>query len=373
MAKPKTSKKKATKKGRTANMAVRKRKSKPIERLGNKEMLSEAYSRAILNASRRGRPYAFIPVKRNTTPAPVPHVFKAEEGLPRNHKVVVFLPHSDDGRYIGGSIYAMNKKGENGKPRNNVKVAIVSPGHSGVMNDAPKEEKAGLRWDEAICWGESLGLRPKQMIAVRADKTYEDKRGIKKEDQAKIDALIRKEKPTIVMVPHISDTAQHINFNSRRMVMKSVNKWLEDLHREGNKARRGKEVIVMEYPTNHVPILPPSDKNLILKLDEAESIVKHTANKAHESQKHTNYELAERMVEAIDATLEADELANVRKSGRRFSRFLSGIDYDAMHTRGEHLGVTRIRVKGKGNTPKIVEERVKFPLSAEDRKRWGTN
>jgi hypothetical protein len=60
------------------------------------------------------------------------------------------------------------------------------------------------------------------------------------------------------------------------------------------------------------------------------------------------------------------------RAGRRFSRYLSDIRPNARQSRGEHFGVTRLVIRRHDDgSPVIVEERLKFPLAAENRARWG--
>jgi LmbE family N-acetylglucosaminyl deacetylase len=306
-------------------------------------------------------------VRRNRPLAPVPYIV-TEEGLPKKQKALVFLPHSDDGRYIGVSLYLMNKRSAR-RPRNTVKIVVISSGYRSVRGDMTKDEKAAVRWEEAIRWAEMLGYSRDQLIAFRADEMYEMRRGILRGDQEQMDALIREEKPTMVLVPHISDTAQHINFYTRQMVLKSVTGWLGEEYKSGKKDRY---VFVVEYPTNHVPILPPSDKNFIIAFTKPENAeIKHEANKAHKSQESKGFDVMGKFVEAIHAMSEADDVLQFSKAGRRFSRYLSGVHPNPRRSRGEHFGVTELRVKLRGGKPVIVEERVKFPLSPQDQVRWG--
>jgi LmbE family N-acetylglucosaminyl deacetylase len=220
----------------------------------------------------------FKPVKRQQAPAPIPHII-SEKDLPRGHKALVFLPHSDDGAYIGATLHLMNKpQGKERKRPNDMKVVVVSPGHHGVHSDAPKEKKTQNRLEEAQCWGEMLGFGPEQMHYFGAEKTYEVRAAIDRSEQKRMERYIRDQQPTMVFVPSIHDTSQHINFNTRRMVLRAVNRWIEDGHNEGKK----REVMVVEYPTNHVPILPPSDKNFdVAFTDPNLTLVKHEANRAH--------------------------------------------------------------------------------------------
>lgn len=307
-------------------------------------------------------------VRRNRPIAPIPYI-RTEANLPRGQKVLVFLPHSDDGRYIGSSLLLMNRR-ENGAPRNDIRVVVVSSGHRSVSGNISKEEKAKVRRDEALCWAEMLGFRPEQLIFFSAEETYEARRGIKPRDQQRMNDLIAREAPTMVLVPHISDTAQHINVYSRRMVLKALVSWFAHRYEKGDEDA---ETFLLEYPTNHVPILPPSDKNFIVAFtNPGHSEIKHQANEAHVSQGPKGFDVMEKFVEAIDAMREADDALQIERSGWRFSRNLSGVKIDARSSRGENFGVTRLRIKRKKTgDPVIVEERVKFPLSPEDRRLWG--
>lgn len=307
------------------------------------------------------RAYEFHPVERNVAPAPIPHII-TEENLPQGHKALVFLPHSDDGAFIGGALHFMNKEG-----RNDMKLVVVSPGHEGVVGDGTKREKISKRWNEALEWGKALGFSEDQMHAFRADKTYEGRRGIAVEDQMRMDAFMRERKPTMVFVPHISDTAQHINFNTRRMVVNALTRHIKKEHQEGKKPR----IMLVEYPTNHIPILPPSDRNLdIFFSDPKLAEVKHSANKVHDTQKDRMVAMTPRMVEAIDALMKADDVEHVRRLGRRFSRELSGFELNRKTSRGEHYGLTLLGVTKKDDVPIIKESRMHFPLAGYQRKLW---
>jgi LmbE family N-acetylglucosaminyl deacetylase len=303
--------------------------------------------------------YEFKPIRRYVTPAPLPYIL-SEEDLPKNQKIVVFLPHSDDGRYFGVCLYLLNKN-------NDVKIVVMSPGDHGVDGEMTKSDKIRKRWGEAICWAEMLGYTEKQIVAFRADATYNSQK-MHEADMQKMHWLLEYEKPTMVFVPHISDTAQAINFYTNKMVIHASVCRLKDAHKENNRSKPS--ILVIEYPTNHVPILPPSDKNLIVVFSNPSlADIKHEANKAHESQSTLGFEIAEKFVEAIDATTEAERLHQLNKQ-RRHARYLSNMDteVDASTSRGEHFGITKIGVKG---IPfRVIQERVKFPLSKKDQKLW---
>ena len=302
--------------------------------------------------------YNFIPSERNRFPAPLPFIIR-EDDLPKNQKILVFLPHSDDGRYFGASLYYMNSHGNN-----NIKLVIMSPGYHGVDEDLSKDKKIEKRWSEAVCWSESLGFKVDQMINFRADVTY-DTQKIHHADKEKMRWLIGSFDPTMIFIPHIGDTSQAMNYNTRSMVMSSLTRWITEKHKE---KKEKKSVIVVEYPTNNVPFLPPSDKNLIVELDPSIAEVKHQANKAHESQSKSGFDMTERMVEAVGAVTEAENLHKIHKH-RKYVRSLSGVDIDPEKSRGEHFGITKIRVKGEDEFC-IIEEQVKFPLTAADKKKW---
>jgi len=314
--------------------------------------------------------YKFRPVRRIVAPAMIPHIV-TEEGLPKNQRVLVFLPHTDDGRYIAGSLAYMNMPNleKSRKPRNKMKIVVVSRGYHDRPEGMPKEARAEERWNEGVVWANILGFKERQMINFRADKTYDARSRVKSDDQRRMDQLIRAEKPTMVFIPTIHDTAQHINFNTRRMVMGAVNKWLAE---EAKAGRAHRSPFVAEYPTNNMPLLPPADKNFQMMFSDKGrtlSEVKHMANKAHRESGFSD--IVPRMVEAVEAVQGADELEQIRRAGRKYSRHLSGVEVNPDKSRGEHLHVTRLRIAKRGARPLIVEERVKFPLSPELKKRWG--
>jgi hypothetical protein len=100
--------------------------------------------------------------------------------------------------------------------------------------------------------------------------------------------------------------------------------------------------------------------------------LKHEANKAHESQDAKGFDVMQQFVEAIDALRDSDDVFQTSRAGRRFSRYLSDIRPNARQSRGEHFGVTRLVIRRRNDgSPVIVEERLKFPLAAENRIRWG--
>jgi LmbE family N-acetylglucosaminyl deacetylase len=309
-------------------------------------------------------------VKRNRPIAPVPYIH-TEAGLPIGQKALVFLPHSDDGRYIGCSLSLMNKRsGPGERPSNDMRIIIVASGYRSVEGNLSKEEKAETRQRETLRWADLLGYRPEQVLFFGAEETYEARRGILPRDQERMDALVAAEAPTLVFVPHLSDTAQHINYYARKMVMRAVTRWLAEGHAHG---RSDRDVIVMEYPTNHVPILPPSDKNFIIAFtDPALAERKHEANKAHKSQDAKGFDVMEKFIEAIDALRESDDVFQISRAGRRFSRALSDVRPNPRRSRGEHFGVTRLLIRpSRDGEAVIVEERLKFPLNAASRLRWG--
>jgi LmbE family N-acetylglucosaminyl deacetylase len=306
-------------------------------------------------------------VKRNRPIAPVPYIH-TEAGLPIRQKALVFLPHSDDGRYIGGSLALMNRATDQG-PRNDMRIIVVASGYRSVEGDLSREEKTQVRTREALRWAELLGYRAEQVLFFGAEETYEARRGILPPDQERMNGLVAAEAPTMVFVPHLSDTAQHINHYARTMVMRAVTRWLASEYAQG---RSDRDVLILEYPTNHVPILPPSDKNFIVAFtDPGLADLKHDANKAHKSQDAKGFDVMGKLIEAIDALRESDDVFQVSRAGRRFSQLLSDVRPNPRRSRGEHFGATRLRIRWRRDgTPVLVEERLKFPLVGEDVQRW---
>jgi len=305
--------------------------------------------------------YKFSPINRNTFPAPIPFIVD-ETHIPTNQKIIVFLPHSDDGRYIGSSLYLLNKV-------NDVNIVIMSPGYHGVDGDDSKQKKTEQRWSETECWAECLGYKKEQLIDFRADKTYETQR-INKSDKEKLYWMISCKKPTLILIPHISDTAQSMTYNTRKMVINALTAWLTNQHRPNNRNKRS--VLVFEYPTNHVPLLPPSDKNFIMKFSNPSMAdIKHEANKSHESQSTSGFDSTEKMIEAIGSVTDADTLHQVHKH-RKYARYISGVRVDPNRSRGEHFGVTKLSIVGPSHFH-ITEERIKFPLNKKDSKKWFKN
>jgi LmbE family N-acetylglucosaminyl deacetylase len=301
--------------------------------------------------------YGFDPVKRFVVPAPVPFLV-TEKDLPRHHRILVILPHSDDGRYFGSTLYLMNK-------RNRIKVIIMSPGYHGVDMDLTVEQKIRLRWTEALRWARTLGLKKSQMVNFRADRTYNTQQ-INDGELDRLRRLIRRESPTMVFIPHLSDTAQAINHNARAMVVESLLGWIEKVHNRN--PRHYRPVIIVEYPTNHVPILPPSDKNFVIFFTRPEATaLRREANLEHRSQSPACFDITEKLVEALHAISEADTLHYLHKR-RQVAECISGITVDPRTSRGEHFGVTLMRVKG--DPPAVVEERIVFPLSAGNLRIW---
>jgi hypothetical protein len=298
--------------------------------------------------------YQFVEVERNQIPAPIPYILN-EDQIPSNQDILVFLPHSDDGRFLGGMLYLLNKQ-----KRNNVKLIIMSPGHHGVDGNETKEQKSNKRMQEAYCWAEMLGYRTDQVIDFRADETYE-KRQIVDIDQNKLDWLICSERPTMVFVPHICDTAQPINYNTRKMVFNSLISFI---------VKKPNSKFIVEYPTNHVPILPPSDKNFIVSFsDNGIAQIKHNANLAHESQQLTGFNTVGKFVEAVEAVSEADLLYQLNKK-RRYARYISDVIVDAGKSRGEHFGVTILNQTVVNEMVIIKENRLEFPLNKKKLAIW---
>jgi LmbE family N-acetylglucosaminyl deacetylase len=301
--------------------------------------------------------YGFSPVKRFVAPAPAPYLV-TEKDLPRHHRILVFLPHSDDGRYFGATLSLMDKW-------NQVKVIIMSPGYHGVDQDLTVEQKIRLRWTEALRWAGTLGLNKRQLGNFRADQTYNTQQ-INEGELIRLRRLIRRESPTMVFIPHLSDTAQAINHNTRAMVVESLLWWIEKIHKAN--PRRYRPVIVVEYPTNHVPILPPSDKNFVIFFTDPEPTrLRREANLEHRSQSPACFDLTEQLVEALHAISEADTLHYLHKR-RQVAECITGITVDPRTSRGEQFGVTLMCVKGE--PPTIIERRIAFPLSAEDNRIW---
>jgi LmbE family N-acetylglucosaminyl deacetylase len=305
-------------------------------------------------------------VRRNRPVGAIPFIIWEEE-LPRDQRILVFLPHADDGRFIGATLSLLNRT-EDGQPRNSVRIAIVCPGYRSVQGDLSNEQKSRQREEEAASWGRELGFAPGQLIQFRADRTYARRR-VDREEQARMDRLIRDERPTMVLVNHVSDVAQHANHCTRTMVLGSLTGWLAE---EGARADGAREVLVVEYPTLYVPILPPADKNVIVAFsDPAFPQRKHQANLCHRSQDAKFLEMLGKLVEAVDVLSTADAVGEARRAGSRFSKRISAVPLDPVKSRGEHFGVTRLHLAAVLPEPAIVEERVRFPLSAEDVSSWG--
>jgi LmbE family N-acetylglucosaminyl deacetylase len=305
-------------------------------------------------------------VRRNRPVGALPFIIQ-EEGLPRDQRILVFLPHSDDGRFIGATLAMLNRE-EGERPRNRVRIVVVCPGYRSVEGDLTNEEKARVRRDEALCWGKELGFGPEQMIFFGADKTYARRR-CDRDDRARMMRLIRKERPTMVFLNHISDVAQYANHCTRTMVLGAVAGWLA----EGRLGGRGSgEVLLVEYPTLYVPILPPADKNVIVAFsDPAFTLIKYRAEQCHRSQQTKYLEMLGKLVEAIDVLSGADAVCEARRAGERFARHLSEVALNPVKSKGEHFGVTRLRVGETRGVPAVLEERLQFPLSESDRKHWG--
>ncbi|MBN1895764.1 PIG-L family deacetylase [bacterium] len=302
------------------------------------------------------RDFAFRPVRRNVFPAPIPYIF-TEKDLPTNQKLLVFLPHSDDGRYFGCSLHLMNRN-------NDIRIVIISPGYRGVDAPVDREDKIRMRWQEALNWAGVLGFNKEQLVNFRADRTYNNQK-IHGEDQKRLCALFEQENPTAVFLPHISDTAQAINYNTRRIVLKAA---LRRLRTRAGENRNAESLLLFEYPTNHVPLLPPSDKNfMVFFTDPQTAQVKHKSNLAHLSQSEACFDIQGKFAEAMMAISEADTIHQASKR-RHLSECLSGVEVNPHTSRGEHFGVTKVTVFPEKRA--IVERRILFPLSEEDKRLW---
>jgi LmbE family N-acetylglucosaminyl deacetylase len=289
-----------------------------------------------------------------------------EDDLPRGQRILVFLPHSDDGRFIGATLSLLNRA-EGGQPRNRVRIVVVCPGYRSVEGDMTNEEKGRLRRGEALCWARELGFDPGQVLFFGAEKTYARRR-CEREEQARMDQLIREERPTLVFLTHVSDVAQHANHCTRTMALNALTRWLAEEVQSGHGER---EAMVVEYPTLYVPILPPSDKNVIVAFsDPAIAQIKHRADLCHRSQERKYLEMLGRLVEAIDVLSGADAVCEARRAGKRFAKHLSTVGLNPVKSKGEHFGVTKLRGGQARGAPTIVEEKLQFPLSAHDGKNW---
>lgn len=305
-------------------------------------------------------------VRRNWPVGAVPYIIR-EDDLPRNQKVLVFLPHSDDGRFIGATLSQMNRA-EGDRRRNEMRIVVVCPGYhcieAGLLSEA---EKVQLRWDEALCWGQALGFGSEQMIYFGAERSYALRRRVV-QDQRRMDDYIRQEQPSMVFVPHKSDVAQHTNASSRAMVLNSLTRWIG---RAGDAEEQRKSVFVVEYPTLHVPILPPTDKTIIVAFnDPCFTEIKHAANRCHKSLETKHFDMMGRFVEAIDALSGADTVLEARRTGDRETCRISDVSLNPVKSRGEHFGVTRLRLEMQRTGPVIFEERIIFPLSDNTGLQW---
>ena len=172
----------------------------------------------------------------------------------------------------------------------------------------------------------------------------------------------------MIFVPHKSDIAQHTNASSRTMVLSSLTRWIG---RECRSGEQRKAIFVVEYPTLHVPILPPSDKTIIVAFsDPSFPAIKHVANQCHKSLESKYFDMMGRFVEAIDALSGADAILEARRTGDRATCRISDVTLNPIKSRGEHFGITRLRLEQPGAVPVIIEERVRFPLSAEIGRLW---
>ena len=304
-------------------------------------------------------------VKRNRPVGALPFIIREDE-LPGGQRILVFLPHSDDGRFIGSTLSQLNRM-EGGQPRNRVRIVVVCPGYRSVEGAMTNEEKGQLRLSEALCWAQELGFDPGQVLFFGADRTYARRR-CDPAEQERMDRLIREEVPTSVFLPHISDIAQHANHCTRTMVLNAVTSWLAE---ESLGGRGSNEVLLVEYPTLYVPILPPADKNVIVAFsDPSFTLIKYRADQCHRSQQTKYLEMLGRLVEAIDVLSGADAVCEARRAGERFSRHLSEVALNPVKSKGEHFGVTRLRIGEARGGRAIVEERLQFPLSSPDGQRW---
>jgi hypothetical protein len=301
--------------------------------------------------------YPFFPVKRFVTPAPVPFL-ATEETLPSRHRILVFLPHSDDGRYFGGSLHLLNR-------RNAVRIVVMSPGFLGVDQDLPVEDKTRLRWEEAVSWARVLGFKTEQLIDFRADRTYTSQ-SIDEGEMERLRCFVSDQAPTMVFIPNLSDTAQAINYNTRAMVVASLLSFIENDHRRSPSGFS--PLLMVEYPTNHVPILPPSDRNFVIFFNDAVlTRLRREANLEHRSQSTSCFDITESLVEAVHAISEADTIHYLRKR-QSCAEGPRGITVDPRTSRGEHFSITRLDVKGEPHA--IVELRLEFPLSETDTQIW---
>lgn len=285
-----------------------------------------------------------------------------ERQLPRGQKVLVVLPHSDDGIFMGASLHEMNKPIA-GKPRNKMKILVYSPGYRGVDKPGTPEQKAEMRWGEALRWGEILGFRPGQFHNFNALRTYNSGR-IHPEDQMSMDKYIAGQKPSMVFVPPRLDTEQKANINTYNSTMTAIKRFLQAEHRRG----RAREIMVVEYPTDHVPVLPPVHKNLVVGFSNPEiAEIKHKAADAHESQGERQLDAGTRMVEAFSSTTARED------EHRDFGRSIAKTDLGSMRgpLRSEHFGLSVMRVEKRRGRPVIVQRRLNFRELQEYAKRMG--
>jgi hypothetical protein len=77
------------------------------------------------------------------------------------------------------------------------------------------------------------------------------------------------------------------------------------------------------------------------------------------------------LVESVDVLSGAGAVFEAHRAGRRFSKRLSAVALTPVKSRGEPLGVTRLRRAGGQRGFAVFEEGVCFPLPAVDVIRWG--
>ncbi len=290
-----------------------------------------------------------------------------ESDLPRCQRVLVFLPHSDDGRYFGATLHFLNAAGGDSSC-NAVKIVVVSPGYRGVPGTQSNKEKTEVRWRETLAWATTLGFREDQLLAFGADRTYVAEKGVDPDDQTRMNALINEFAPTMVFVPHMSDTAQYINYNSRMMVVNGVCHYLTERHRAG--MRHG-EVFLVEYPTKDVPLLPPSDKNVVVVFSDPKyANLKHRANECHVSQKPKMFDIMVRLLEGATTFGEVDDIRRLAGADHLIGNHLGDVKLDPMNSRVEQFGLSMLRVEGEGEELLIREERPVFPPTEGFLEQW---
>jgi len=280
----------------------------------------------------------------------------SETELPKNHRILCFLPHPDDVRFIGCCLKTLSLDNE-------LMLIIMASGHHAILKqEMSVEKKKEIRKEEMRAWSETIAISGQTLHFLEAEETYERKT-ITEEDQDKVTRLIRNENPSMIMIPHRDDVLQAVNRCTRTMVGRGVAAGIPEREQ---RQERVTPLLILEYPTLYNPFISFKYRNLNVLITDSElSEKKHRANKAFRSLDRTYIDLTERCVEAYDASC-LSEYVSQYNSRCTITSHIQCID--ARQCRCEHYHISILRHKEQEGTLLLCQQSLEYPLASREKR-----